>query len=104
MGEARQRAEELESETKQVTDSYKSNKKSVDELIERYSVLEDKMRNGDSSKTTLQEHAEVADKLGSMMPSLVQGEDTYGRKVVGSSDAIRVRVEMLQRQLDIQEK
>lgn len=104
MGEARQRAEELESETKQVTDSYKSNKKSVDELIERYSVLEDKMRNGDSYKTTLQEHAEVADKLGSMMPSLVQGEDTYGRKVVGSSDAIRVRVEMLQRQLDIQEK
>lgn len=104
MGEARQRAEELESETKQVTDSYKSNKKSVDELIERYSVLEDKMRNGDSSKTTLQEHAEVADKLGSMIPSLVQGEDTYGRKVVGSSDAIKVRVEMLQRQLDIQEK
>lgn len=104
MGEARQRAEELESETKQVTDSYKSNKKSVDELIDRYSVLEDKMRNGDSSKSTLQEHAEVADKLGSMMPSLVQGEDTYGQKVIGSSDAIRVRVEMLQRQLDIQEK
>ncbi len=104
MGDARQRAEELESETKQVTDSYKSNKKSVDELIDRYSILEEKMRNGDRSKTTLQEHAEVADKLGKMMPSLVQGEDTYGRKVVGSSDAIRVRVEMLQRQLDIQEK
>lgn len=104
MGDARQRAEELESETKQVTDSYKSNKKSVDELIERYGVLEDKMRNGDRSKTTLQEHAEVADKLGSMMPSLVQGEDTYGRKVIGSSDAIKVRVEMLERQLDIQEK
>jgi|GEM_PF-1827267 len=104
MGDARQRAEELESETKQVTDSYKSNKKSVDELIDRYSILEEKMRNGDRSKTTLQEHAEVADKLGNMMPSLVQGEDTYGRKVVGSSDVIRVRVEMLQRQLDIQEK
>lgn len=104
MGDARQRTEELESQTKQMFDSYKTNKKSIDELVVKYTELENAMKNGDSSKSTLQEHAEVADKLGNMMPSLVQSEDSYGRKVVGSSDAVKVRVEMLQRQLEIQEK
>lgn len=104
MGDARQRAEELESQTKQMFDSYKTNKKSIDELVVKYTELENAMKNGDSSKSTLQEHVEVADELGKLMPSLVRSEDTYGRNVVGSSDAVKIRVEMLQRQLEIQEK
>ncbi|MFJ3388755.1 phage tail tip lysozyme [Lysinibacillus sp. NPDC086135] len=104
MGDARQKAEELESQTKQTMDSYKSNKDSISKLANEYAELEKVMSNGDKSKSTLQKHAEVADELGKVMPSLVQGEDTYGRKVVGSSDAVKVRVEMLQRQLEIQEK
>ena len=104
MGDARQRTEELESQTKQMFDSYKTNKKSIDELVVKYTELENAMKNGDSSKSTLQEHVEVADELGKLMPSLVRSEDTYGRNVVGSSDAVKIRVEMLQRQLEIQEK
>ncbi len=104
MGDTRQKAEELESQTKQTMDSYKSNKDSISKLANEYDKLEKAMSNGEKSESTLQKHAEVADELGKIMPSLVQGEDTYGRKVVGSSDAVKIRVEMLQRQLEIQEK
>ena len=71
------------------------------ESNEKYSKLIDS-----TNYTTedLQKYNDIKHQLADLMPELVLGEDQYGNKILGNSESIKAKTELLERQLAIQEK
>jgi TP901 family phage tail tape measure protein len=108
MGESRQRMEELEAKTRQMTEAYSSNREEVKQLVAKYEELDDIIKNGqfgiDFNKEDLDEYQRITNELGTLMPDLVVSEDQYGNKILQSVDKVRAKTEALERQVEIQER
>ncbi|KOS61418.1 peptidoglycan DD-metalloendopeptidase family protein [Lysinibacillus agricola] len=101
MGEARQKAEELESANKEMLNSYSQNATDIDELSKKYEELEKKMALSNVDSKTINEYRDIQNEIGTKLPSLVTGEDSYGNKLIGTSDALKVKIDLLKQQLEI---
>lgn len=101
---SRELKENAQSASREMMSSYKSNRDELDSLISSYEQLEDKINSGNYDTKTLKEYYDIQDKIGTLLPSLVTGEDEYGRKLIESSGIISDKVEMLKQQLETEKQ
>lgn len=104
MGKAREEQEKLARENKEIADSYKEGRDDVSRLVSEYEKLEKVIASGIYDTTDLERYAKIKNELGQLMPSLVTGEDQYGNSIIGSSEYIKAKTDLLEKQLVIQEK
>jgi TP901 family phage tail tape measure protein len=104
MGEARQRTEELEQKNKVLTDSFKQNKNDIIQLTSEYEKYDKLIRNGDYKLEDLREFNRIRNQIAQLMPELILGEDQYGNKIIGTSEHVKARIKLLERQLELQER
>lgn len=104
MGDATEKSEDLESANKEVVDSFKANREELNELVKEYSQLDKKMSSSSGlNDQELVRYKDVANQIGTMMPSLIQAEDSYGNKIVGTSEALKTRIKLLEEQVKAEE-
>lgn len=101
---ARQASEELAAKQRQLTAEFTSNKDAVVNLTRQYDYYSKIVNSGDYNLDELKEFNKIRNELGNLMPSLVQGEDSYGNKILGTTDNIKSQISMLERQAEIQER
>lgn len=104
MGNARQKAEELESANKEMLNSYGQNADKIDELVGRYEELNTIQQNGKLDNTQLAEYRDIQNEIATLMPSLVTGEDKYGNKLIGSAEYIKIKTDLLKEQLAVEKE
>ncbi|MGE7840772.1 phage tail tape measure protein [Lysinibacillus sp. NPDC093712] len=104
MGNARQKAEELESANKEMLNSYGQNADKIDELVNRYEELNKVQQNGELDNTQLAEYRDIQNEIATLMPSLVTGEDKYGNKLIGSAEYIRIKTDLLKEHLAVEKE
>ena len=84
-------AEELVAEQKNIVDSYAANAPDIDSLTSRYAELEKSISLGNTDPSILTEYQEISNELGEMLPHIVAREDEFGNKIIGSSEALKVK-------------
>ncbi len=104
MGEARERVEEFESKNRELASSYTANKSEVSDLSAEYERLSKVLSGTDYSLEDLAKFNNVRNQLAQLMPELVQGEDQYGNKLIGTSDKIKSQIGLIEAQIVAQEK
>lgn len=104
MSSAKQKTEEFQQQQKEALDTYSQNKSSLSELVDQYDKLDKKLASGNFSNEDLKKHKDVAREISTLMPGLIVGEDQYGNKIIGSSERIRAKTELLDKQLQVQQK
>jgi len=105
VGKARQEMEEFESKNKQLLMSFKENQGTISSLADEFANLDNQVKSGKTlDSEELQRYKDVANELAELMPTLVVGEDEYGNKVLGSAEYIKTKTELLEKQLEVQEK
>lgn len=95
-------AEELVAEQKNIVDSYAANAPDIDSLTSRYAELEKSISLGNTDPSILTEYQEISNELGEMLPHIVAREDEFGNKIIGSSEALKVKIELLKEQQAIE--
>lgn len=91
--------EEMATENKALLDSYNQNGEQVNQLASEYGKLEKAMQN-DPDLSTQERYFAVQNELAGLMPHLVQGEDSYGNKVLGNASVIQSRIELIKQQVE----
>ncbi|WP_182004738.1 phage tail tape measure protein [Priestia aryabhattai] len=104
MGEARQKSEELAAKNRDMVNSYKENKKEIGSLASEYEKLESKINSGSYSTEDLEKFEATRKQLAQLYPTLVQGEDSYGNVILGTSKQIQSQIALAEKQLAVQEK
>lgn len=104
MGEHREAQERLDQKNRELTDSFSENKESITSLSAEYEKLESKINSGIYESTDLERYTELQNQLAELMPTLVVGEDQYGNKIFASSENLKGKVSLLERQLELQNK
>lgn len=104
LGEARQKSEDLAAKNRDMVNSYKENKKEIGSLADEYGKLESKINSGSYTNEDLEKFQATRTQLAQLYPTLVQGEDSYGNVVLGTSKQIKAQIELAERQLAVQEK
>lgn len=104
MGEASEKTEELEVSTTEIANAYKSNAQELRILADEYATLDKKMKTSGLSDEEMTKYLDTANQIGTIMPSLAEGEDLYGRKIVGSAEALQTRIGILEEQARLEEK
>ncbi|MFJ8086910.1 peptidoglycan DD-metalloendopeptidase family protein [Lysinibacillus sp. NPDC095746] len=99
---AKQMAEELVAEQKNIVDSYTANAPDINSLTSRYAELEKSITLGNTDPSILTEYQEISNQLGEILPHIVAREDEFGNKIIGSSDALKVKIELLKEQQAIE--
>ncbi|MFJ6207292.1 peptidoglycan DD-metalloendopeptidase family protein [Lysinibacillus sp. NPDC092081] len=99
---AKQMAEELVAEQKNIVDSYAANAPDIDSLTSRYAELEKSIALGNTDPSILTEYQEISNQLGEMLPHIVAREDEFGNKIIGSSEALKVKIGLLKEQQAIE--
>lgn len=84
--EAKQAQEELESQNAQVADSYIANRDEINDLIDRYEELNEKITRNSEEEA---EYATIKQQLSDMMPTLVDRIDEQGNAHLKTADAMR---------------
>lgn len=104
MGKQREIQEEIDKENKNLTESYSANRNEIQSLSEQYSKLEESMKGSKPDTDTQQRYYDVQNKLAELMPNLVQYEDSYGNKILGSSTVIQSKIDLLEKQIQTEER
>jgi len=104
MEKAKQKVAEFEANQKQLLNTYDQNSETIDSLIPKYERLSEIVNNGNADNITLAEYRDIQNELATLMPSLATGEDEYGKKMVGSTEAIKIKTELLKEQLAIEKE
>ncbi|MGE7113080.1 peptidoglycan DD-metalloendopeptidase family protein [Lysinibacillus sp. NPDC047702] len=94
----KQKLEELKAEDQEVLKSYSSNANEINSQVDRYTQLEKSMALGNADPTVLAEYQDISNRLGELLPHIVAHEDEYGNKIIGSSEALKVKIELLKEQ------
>ncbi|MFF5816713.1 phage tail tip lysozyme [Lysinibacillus capsici] len=102
--EAKQFAQEMEIANQQMLESYGQNSDTLDELVPKYERLSEIVNKGHADNSTLTEYHNIQNEIANLLPSLAAGEDELGNKVIGSSDALKVKLELLKEQLEIEKE
>ena len=98
----KQKIEELKTEEQDILKSYTSNVSEIDRQLEKYSQLENAMALGNTDPSVMIEYQEISNRLGEILPNIVAQEDEFGNKIIGSADALRVKIGLLKEQQIIQ--
>jgi TP901 family phage tail tape measure protein len=99
--EAKKAEEEMQKEQELIVDSYGKQKEKVDSLIEshlRYSSIKNK------TKEEEQEHLEIQEQLGTMMPSLISKVDDMGKMHIKVGDALQEEIKYAKELIEIQKQ
>lgn len=96
--------EELESENKQFTESYKQNSKEIDSLAQHYNELQKIIDSGNYDSSTMKDYLDTQSKLAELLPSLKTGEDNYGNSLVGNASIVQARIDLTKQQLAVQKE
>ena len=106
MTEARQRAEELRNEFEASKRAYSENADDINKLTREYEYLENQLKNTNLEPELRDERTqrllEVQEELARLMPDMVIAEDEYGNKIYETAENMRVRNEMLQHQIELE--
>ncbi|WP_286924021.1 MULTISPECIES: peptidoglycan DD-metalloendopeptidase family protein [Lysinibacillus] len=94
----KQKLEELKAEDQEILKSYSSNANEINSQVDRYTQLEKSMALGNADPTVLAEYQDISNRLGELLPHMVAHEDEYGNKIIGSSEALKVKIELLKEQ------
>ncbi|MGM9988891.1 MAG: phage tail tape measure protein [Bacillaceae bacterium] len=100
---ARQIQEEFDNKNKEMLSSYKDNREELNKLIDTYETLQSKINTGVFTDSDLNEYKEVQNTIAGLMPSLVTGETQFGDKVLVSASNARLKLDMMERQLKVQQ-
>lgn len=105
-GKVKEESEKLAAKNRILTNEYKDNKDQITELVAKYEEYSNKLKSTNDNLGTeeLKEYSNIKNELANLMPSLVIGEDQYGNKILVSSDAIKEKTKLLERQLEIQKE
>lgn len=103
-GDTSKEMEDLESTSRQITDTFKANKDELNELVSVYGQLQGKIKDGTIDDEGMKKYQETANQIGQIMPSLIVSEDTYGNKVLGSADALATKLKLIEDQVRAEEK
>lgn len=95
---AKQKLEELKTEEHEILNAFTSNANEIDGMVNKYAQLEKSMALGNADPTVLADYQEISNRLGELLPHIVNHEDEYGNKIIGSSEALRVKIELLKEQ------
>lgn len=95
---AKQQALELEAEQKNILNSFTSNASEIDTLSTRYAELEKAMSLGNTDVSVLAEYREISNQIGEILPHIVTGEDEFGNNIIGSAEALKVKIGLLKEQ------
>lgn len=98
--EARQRTEELQKANEQSTKSISGQREEIDELIDRYEALSKMNRNIEQEE----EYVQLQNELAGLLPVIKLGEDEKGNAIIANASAIRDNVEILEKQLEIEQE
>lgn len=98
IAKAKQKAEDLKVKQEEILNSYTAHSGEIDGLVSRYTQLEEAMALGNTDPSILAEYRDVSNKLAEFLPHLVTGEDEFGNKIVGSSEALKVKIGLLKEQ------
>lgn len=104
MQKTREAQEELESENKQFTESYKQNSKEIDSLAQHYNELQKIIDSGNYDSSTMKDYLDTQSKLAELLPSLKTGEDNYGNSLVGNASIVQARIDLTKQQLAVQKE
>jgi TP901 family phage tail tape measure protein len=104
MGKARQAQEELKQKNNELMASFRQSKDDITSLTAEYEKLSSKINSGVYDNTDLERYSEIQNELARLMPNLVIGEDQYGNKVIASAESVKLKVQLLEQQLAIQNK
>ncbi|PKR82603.1 phage tail tape measure protein [Heyndrickxia camelliae] len=99
---ARQAQEDFDKKNKEMLDSYKQNKSELTGLIDKYGELEKVISSGKYTNSQLKDYKDTQNKIATLMPSLVTGETEFGDKVLISADNSKLKLQMMERQLQVQ--
>lgn len=94
----KQKLEELKAEDQEILKSYSSNANEINSQVDRYTQLEKSMALGNADPTVLAEYQDISNRLGELLPHIVAHEDEYGNKIIGSSEALKVKIDLLKEQ------
>lgn len=98
----KQKIEELKTEEQDILKSYTSNASEIDSQLEKYAQLENAMALGNTDPSVMIEYQEISNRLGEILPNIVAQEDEFGNKIIGSADALRVKIGLLKEQQTIE--
>lgn len=98
IAKAKQKAEDLKVAQEEILNSYTEHSTEIDGLVSRYDQLEDAMALGNTDVSVLAEYRDISNQLAEFLPNLVNGEDEFGNKIVGSSEALKVKIGLLKEQ------
>ncbi|MEW5569586.1 phage tail tape measure protein [Rossellomorea marisflavi] len=104
LGETRRAQEELEQKNNELMASYEQSRDTIGGLVDEYAKLEQVINSGKYTNDDLEHYKNIQNEIAKQMPDLVINEDSYGNSVLASSDSVRAKVNMLERQLSIQQK
>ncbi|MGD2196341.1 peptidoglycan DD-metalloendopeptidase family protein [Lysinibacillus fusiformis] len=94
----KQKIEDLKTEEQELLKSYTSNASEIDSQLEKYAQLENAMALGNTDPSVMTEYQEISNRLGEILPNIVAQEDEFGNKIIGSADALRVKIGLLKEQ------
>ncbi|WP_341302242.1 peptidoglycan DD-metalloendopeptidase family protein [Lysinibacillus sp. FSL H8-0500] len=95
---------EFEASQKAMLGLYSQNAETIDSLIPKYERLSKIVNDGNADNNTLKEHENIQNQLANLLPSLAASEDEYGKKIVGSAEAIKIKTQLLKEQQAIENK
>ncbi len=98
----KQKIEDLKTEEQELLKSYTSNASEIDSQLEKYAQLENAMALGNTDPSVMTEYQEISNRLGEILPNIVAQEDEFGNKIIGSADALRVKIGLLKEQQTIE--
>ncbi len=98
IAKAKQKAEDLKVAQEEILNSYTAHSSEIDGLVSRYDQLEDAIAMGNTDTSILAEYRDISNQLAEFLPNLVNGEDEFGNKIVGSSEALKVKIGLLKEQ------
>lgn len=94
----KQMAEELEAEQKNIVNSYVAHAPDIESLSSKFAELEKSIALGNTDPSVLTEYQDISNQLGEFLPHIVTREDEIGNKIIGSSEALKVKIELLKEQ------
>lgn len=104
VAKAREASESLAAEQKQISLEFTDNKDAILDLTKQYEEYSKIINSGNYELEDLQKFNEIRNELGGLMPTLVQGEDSYGNKILGTSANLTTQISILERQAELQER
>ncbi|WP_421926258.1 peptidoglycan DD-metalloendopeptidase family protein [Lysinibacillus capsici] len=100
--ERKKQIEELKTEEQEILKAYTSNASEIDTQFEKYYQLENAIELGNTDPSVFSEYQEISNRLGEILPNLVTQEDEFGNKIIGSAEALKVKIGLLKEQQAIE--